>query len=283
MKTISYNEILYRAAEAAGRVRDNLPLPEAALLKSVFALELPRIWAGEDWDDLRRPLLAVTLDSAKSFSVPLNNIPRVIVSGAGDSNSNGTYLLGADPAYPTMYYKADGTCWLLGTPGNYGIHSGYIGNPLYFSGSLTGPWTNLIGLAQFDPPPTSVYNAERGGDILGIYDQPPTGSTPWQRLDFSRTGDTITVAPNPDTAAPVPDTVYVYYQAECPDLLALSSTDLAALTLPLFLGNYLALIGAAHLLLADGANSLAGVQLGLAEGQLNFERTRIQRPRWART
>ena len=204
MKTINYNEILYRAAEAAGRTRDNLPLGEAALLKSVFALELNRVWTGEDWDDLRQPLLLVGLDGNNAFSNP------------------------------------------------------YV-----------------------DSTSTAL------GEVFGVYDQLPGGATPWQRLDFSRSGDTFTVTPKANYSwygnTPVPGTVYVHFQLPCPDLLAITdAATLAATTLPLMFGNYLALRGAAHLLAADGAAQLAGVQMGLAQSQLDYERTRIQRPAWTK-
>lgn len=194
MKTISYNEILYRAAEAAGRTRDNLLASEATVLKSIFAQELRRVWLSEDWDDTREPVLTVALDADKQFSNP--------------------------------------------------------------------------------------YSSTDLGEVLGIFTQTPGGSTPWSRLNFHRVGDDFTVTPKDGNA--VPETVYVYYQTECPDLLALSQENLNALEIPLVFGNYLALRGAAHLLTADGDPQLAGVQFGLAESQLNFERTRIQRPEWAK-
>ena len=62
----------------------------------------------------------------------------------------------------------------------------------------------------------------------------------------------------------------------------MSQAELNALTLPLVFGNYLALLGAGHLLTADGAAQLAGVQIGLARSDLEFQRSRIQRPFWAR-
>jgi len=200
MKTITYNEMLYRAAEAAGRTRDNLPVEEAAVLKSIFASELPDVWASEDWDDLRQPLLAVTLDSTRSFRNP--------------------------------------------------------------------------------------YGTVELGEVLAVLAVPATGYSPWQRLEFYRTGDTYTVLPwLKDTEAggqvPVGSTVLVYWQSPCPDLLGLDAAALAALTIPSVFGNYLALRGAGHLLAADGQAGLAGVQYRLAEEQLEFSRTLIQRPKAA--
>lgn len=199
MKTITYNEMLYRAAEAAGRTRDNLPTSEAAVLKSIFASELPDVWMSEDWDDLRQPILAVTLDANREFANP--------------------------------------------------------------------------------------YNSTQLGEVLAIFTQDPNGSTPWQRLEFYKQGDNFHVLPGTADGrgpVPVPDTVYVYWQEDAPDLLSLDDAELAALTVPTFIGNYLALKGAGHLLAADGAAALAGVQMRLAEDNLDFSRSLIKRPIWAK-
>lgn len=205
MKTIAYTEVLNRASEAAGRTRDTLPLSEAAILKSVFAAELPKVWFGEAWNDLTPPLLPVTVDPvAKSF-------PNPYTGGAA---------------------------------------------PVTF------------------------------GEVLMVLTQDPASGTPWLRLDFYRSQDTYVVSPPTVHApnafpVPIPSTVYVWYLIDMPDLLGMTDTQLQGLTLPLFLGNYLALRGAGHLLAADGAQALAGVQFGLAESALAFERSRIRRPVWS--
>jgi hypothetical protein len=64
MKTITYNEVLYRAAEAAGRVRSALPVAEATMLKSILALELRSIWYRCDWNELIPDPLQVTVTNA---------------------------------------------------------------------------------------------------------------------------------------------------------------------------------------------------------------------------
>jgi hypothetical protein len=205
MKTIIYNEILFRAAEAAGRTRDNLPPAEAALLKSVFAHELPRVWYSEAWSELcPRPLPAVTVD----------------------------------------------------------------------------PATHSFPLAQ------SGFEI---GEVLRVFSQDPDGNAPYVKLQFSK-GDGVVfihppaVYPNNVQPFPVPGTVYPYYISLCPDLLAITdATALANTALPLFLGNWLALRGAAALLAADGAIQLAAAQKSLADDALDFQRTRIVRPPWATT
>lgn len=66
MKTITYNEVLYRAAEAAGRVRTALPTPEATMLKSIIALELRSIWHYADWNELVPDPLQVTVTTSST-------------------------------------------------------------------------------------------------------------------------------------------------------------------------------------------------------------------------
>lgn len=287
METISYNEVLYRAAEAAGRTRDNLPLEEAALLKSVFALQLRPAWLSEDWDDLRQPILAVTLDANGAFTSPyLEPIAgTVTVSGAGDADSNGNYVQGADTNAPDDYYQAAHGYRITNDGSQYIIQSGGEGLNQYVSPTLIGAYTSAG--PDNAPNPTVAYatTAYTLGAVLAVFDQDPNGSTPWTRLPFHREGDVFKPTPGRApfwTAATVPDTVYVYYQSKCPDLLALSAAELTALTLPLVFGNHLALHGAAQLLIADSASSLAGVNLGLAKTQLDFERTQIKRPAWMR-
>lgn len=301
MKTIAYNEVLFLAAEAAGRTRDNLPLMEAALLKSVFNLELARVWASEDWDDTRQPLLAVSLDANQSFPNPYVQTvtTQVSVAAAGTAAANGIYTFQTGAA-PIFFGAQQITEYYLHTSGNFAIANVPALDPvlvwtmvqidagslLYSSASLLGAWGGIIDGQNPNPTLTNPTATFALGEVLGVFSQLPTGGTPWQRLDLFRTGDTFTVTPALNHPArgnvPVPATVYLYWQSPCPDLLALSATDLAALTLPLVFGKYLAWLGAGHLLTADGAASLAGMQIGLARSDLDFQRTRIQRPPWTK-
>ena len=284
MKTIAYNEVLFRAAEAAGRTRDNLPPAEAAVLRSVFNLELNRIWASEDWDDLRQPILPIAVDTNKSFANPFQDTSSVTLTGAQNAALNGVYISTG----------STGTQWVNG---NYsitlanGLYSLADNNGLtYFTSANlinnAGSWTDPNGSGLLQPTSSYTKALMTFGEMLGVFNQDPNGSTPWTRFDFFRTGDSFRVtAPldHPANQIPaVPPTVYLYWQLPCPDLLALSTAQLNALTLPLVFGNYLALLGAGHLLTADGALSLAGVQFGLARSDLDFQRTRIKRPQWAK-
>lgn len=284
MRTISYNEVLYRAAEAAGRTRDNLPVTEATLLQSVFNVELARVWASEDWDDLRQPLLAVTLDANASFANPWQNPAQLTVSGSLLAAANGVYTGSPVNNVVGLWTAANGyTVTLAGTTYTLADNTGLA--LATSTTAINGAWTDAGNGAGAAVATAWTNAAVTFGEVLGVFDQLPTSSTPWQRLPFYRQGDSF--VPQPGTApwwgvCAVPATVYVYYQSACPVLAGMSTGQLAALTLPLVFGNFLALLGAAHLLSADGAASLAGVQIGLARDQLAFERTRIQRPKWAK-
>ena len=52
MKTVTYEEIVNRACEAAGRGRSKLPAAESSLLRSALAIDLRRVWNGVDWPEL---------------------------------------------------------------------------------------------------------------------------------------------------------------------------------------------------------------------------------------
>src|SRR5438105_4551069 len=67
MKTVTYNDVLYRAAELAGRTRDKVPVSEAAMLRGFLAAELMEVWNVAAWPDLTENPEQVTV-SDRSFS-----------------------------------------------------------------------------------------------------------------------------------------------------------------------------------------------------------------------
>lgn len=202
MKTITYNEILYRAAETAGRVRTQIPVPEAAMLKSILSMELRRIWQGMDWNEL----------------IP-DPIEVAVTDGQFSKNEGST-----NEAAPEM---GD----ILGV---------WTGNPRNYSGQY-------LALAH-----------DEGDGVVRL--RPPE----------SGTGDSVSM----------PETVWVEYQLPCPDLVGVAAADLAEYPLPEKFAPWLAARAAGHLLSADGATSLAGVQFGLAEVYLQEQEARITRPEW---
>ena len=61
MKTVPYNDILFQAAELAGRTRDKIALTEATALQGYIATGLREIWNGSfQWPELIPDILGVT-------------------------------------------------------------------------------------------------------------------------------------------------------------------------------------------------------------------------------
>ena len=281
MKPITYQEVLYRAAEAAGRTRSSLPVSEALILKSVFNLELDKCWGAAEWNELIPNPLAVAVVNGE-FSKSYQDTTSITVSGAGIADANGAYT----------YNSTTGLYERTGTDGSYTINAAFtqlvnVNNPnyspgvLYFasSGEVTGPWsTDEFGT---DPAPTVAYTnaVVELGDILGIFTANPRTTTVFDELEWDEGNDIVRVTPL-DGYTSVPATVYVEYQLPTPDLLAIAAGSLNTYELPFVLGAYLAHRGAAHLLTSDGQTGLAGVQFGLAKDYLDDQMAKITRPRY---
>ena len=68
MITVTYNDVLYQAADLAGRQRDTLAVKEATMLQGFIATGLRDIWQGQfQWPELIPDIIAVTT-SSKTFS-----------------------------------------------------------------------------------------------------------------------------------------------------------------------------------------------------------------------
>lgn len=63
MKTVTYNDILYRAAEMAGRTRDKLPVSEATILRAALAVDLEDVWNKQCWPELIPDPVQVDVES----------------------------------------------------------------------------------------------------------------------------------------------------------------------------------------------------------------------------
>lgn len=206
MKTVTYQEILNRAAESAGRVRSALPVAEALILRSVLAMELRSIWNRCDWNELiPDPVQVTVVNSSFSKNEAVGDV-------IGD---------------------------VLGV---------YTGNPRDYTQQ------------NFE------LDYDEGDDVVRL--RPPEPTAPawpwwWQLLNGS-----------------MPSSVWVEYTLPCPDLNAVSDSALLAYELPEKFAPWLAARGAGHLLMADGATAMGGVQFGLAETYLQEAVARITRPEW---
>jgi hypothetical protein len=168
VNTITYNEMLYRAAEAAGRTRDKIPVSESALLKSVFAVELLQVWTSSDWNALIPEPLAVTVSDRK-FANPYTDA-QAVTTTFGDIL--GVYA--ANPrtstkARPLDWYQSDGYIHLA--PDGQAIGDGGV---VYVEYML--PPTDLLAVAAADLGATQIprflanYLAERGAAQLLVAD-----------------------------------------------------------------------------------------------------------------
>jgi len=273
MNTITYNEMLYRAAEAAGRTRDKIPVSEAALLKSVFAQELRQVWGSCDWNQLIPEPLAVTVADRK-FANPYTDTSKIVVSGAGLAAANGTYEFdGTD--YVNGDYRITN---ILGVRWN--LTSDATSDLYFINTGTAAPIGSWYDYEAYTPAPTSAYFTATFGDIIGVYSANPRTSTKARPLDWHESDGYIHIAP--DGIFPDAGTAYVEYLLPPTDLLAVSAEDLGETEIPQFLANYLAERGAAQLLVADGMSAMAGVHFGLAKEALAFETDNITRPWWRR-
>jgi hypothetical protein len=60
MKTVTYNDIMFAAAEVAGRTRDKIPPSEAIMLQAFLATALRDIWQGAyQWPELIPAIVSV--------------------------------------------------------------------------------------------------------------------------------------------------------------------------------------------------------------------------------
>jgi hypothetical protein len=82
MKTVAYQDILYRAAELAGRTRDNIPLSEAVMIRGFVAVDLADVWNKHEWPELRPDPPNVTTivnqQFSKNESTPLTEMGDIL-------------------------------------------------------------------------------------------------------------------------------------------------------------------------------------------------------------
>ena len=132
------------------------------------------------------------------------------------------------------------------------------------------------------------------GDVVGMYSANPQTTTLWRDLDWEYSGlssilitdrnNLVTFFWTPDGlgsgswSVPTPLTVYLEWQAPAPDLMVLSDTALAALTIPTRMANYCAYRAAGQLFRGDGQHEAGAEYMAQAEGLLADELTQIKLP-----
>ena len=170
MNTITFNEMLYRAAEAAGRTRDKIPVSESTLLKSVFAQELRQVWGSADWNQLIPEPLAVTVADRK-FANPYTDDADVETT-FGD-------ILGVYSANPRLSTKARPLDWHQSDGYIHIAPDGIFPTEGTAYVEYMLPATDLLAVAADDLGETEIpqflgnYLAERGAAQLLVADGQP--------------------------------------------------------------------------------------------------------------
>lgn len=277
MKTVTYEQIKQLAVELAGRTRDNVPVSEATMLRSFFAAELPDIWNREAWPELSDHFREVTLDDNRCFSLPY----RVTVTLAADEDTQGTYTLGADDAYPERYFKAAAGA----VPADHYIYYDEsaalwkltaAATVVYDNADLLGAWSSSLGDSPWPTITAESYCNEVLAIIEGGDPRKRNNLSPIPQENWSVLNDRVNVLTTMSK-------VWAEFQLPAPDLLDDDEvgSDIDAYTLPARFRLPLAFRGAA-LLLADEDPVRAAQYRGLAETELLKQSAHITRPWWRR-
>lgn len=96
MKTTTYNDILYQAAEFAGRTRDKLPPSEAVMLQGFLATEIRDLWQGSyQWPELIPDIKAVVTTNgtfSKNEGDPANEMGDILGVWTNNPQTTTSYL-----------------------------------------------------------------------------------------------------------------------------------------------------------------------------------------------
>lgn len=270
MKTVGYNDVLYRAAELAGRTRDKLPVSEAKMMQGYFAVDLQGVWNAQAWPEL------------------IPDFYQAAPNGRAVTKSQG-----ATPVSCTITVSTDGTSVASATitaivtavtlvPGDQVVVSG--GADAWFNGtfivaSVTDAthFTYTIvpqGAASAEVGHTCVITKAELGDVLGVYTANPRVTTRYRGVSFTEGDNTIWL----DEGLAL---VFVEYMLPRIDLMSVLDANLAATNLPAIFSNYLALRAAGHLLRSDSQFASGDEMLALGEAALVREIQRLPpAPAW---
>lgn len=110
MKSVVYTDVLYRAAELAGRTRDKLPTSEATILQSSLAVDLADVWGKAAWPELTpAPVETAVVDQVFSKNEGEDD--------EGDEIGDVLTVLSANPRVTTRYralgfQEGDNEVWI---------------------------------------------------------------------------------------------------------------------------------------------------------------------------
>lgn len=274
MKTANYNDILYAAAELAGRTRDKLPPSEATMLKAYFAADLQNVWNKQPWNDLiPYPFYAVA-PNGRTFGLnegngnPLTG-PGGLPALSGQVNTDGV-AAAATVTTTTNHGLAVGmTVTIAGA-----THDVFNGTVTVASVPSVTQFTYAIAVqgSAFGDNGISVTVPVELGDILGVYTNDPSLTTKARPVGFELGSNVVILE---ESLA----LVYVEYMLPYPDLLAVADGSLEAYTVPAIFSTYLKFRGAGQLLNSDIAGS-GTTYLSMAEANLLELVGRVKVPAW---
>lgn len=235
MKTVSYADILYQAAEATGRTRDKLPAQEATMLQGFIATTLREIWNGlYQWPELIPAIRTVTTTAglfSKNEGSTNPSTPELgDILGVWTANPLST------PNYVALRFDEQ--------PGQVQLEDG--GGTVYVEYML--PCPDLMSATQWTA--TATYAA--GALVLygGSLASPATSTA----LNF------YTVATGGTIAGDSPDT---------------APAKFTVVSIPARFRNFLAWTAAGHLARADGQMAQGDELLALGQGEINLELCRL--------
>lgn len=263
MKTVAYSDVLYRAAELAGRTRDKVPVSEALMLRGFLAAELAEVWNMHPWPELI-PGIAELSVTARRSSIGWYFTAR------GDTDGNGKAFIATNSEHRLL----DGmTVRIVNDP----------------SGVMNGTKTITINTESsfwVDVPPGQpvieapdlwvwVWFSDAVGDVLGIYSADPYTTTRCRALEYLRDEQGFRFFEELSQA-------WLEYMLPAPDLMAVADANLMSYPVPETFSNYIAQRAASWLLKSDGQELSAQTMAGLAERTLSNKVQRLPAAPWYR-
>jgi len=270
MLTVAYNDVLFRAAELAGRTRDKIPPTEARMMQGYLAVDLQAVWNAHEWPELV-PDPAQLTPVARHISKNEDQTALAMI-GMVATLGDGTPLVYVTTTVANALVTRDSVT-MTGLTGVLASANGTwvvtVTDSTHFNFTVPALNTNLAAAAIAGVNFTGLHF--QIGDVLGVTSNNPVVTTRYREIGFDETDNTIRIAE--DLAS-----VWVEFVLPRPDLMHVADADLATYKLPARFSNYLALRAAGLLLKSDGQDAAATTYLALAEQALAAEIRRTPIP-----
>lgn len=262
MKTVLYTDVLYRAAELAGRPRDKLPVSEATMLQSSIAVDLEDLWNRVAWPELNPDPLNVTVVGQKFTK--------------NEAQTGGVALINNDVVDVTFVIGGTAVPVSASTSGVAGTATGNSVNVQSLAGVLASAdipdETHFVGSIIWSPAAGITFTQTIPmGDVLTVLSANPHATTRYRAIGFQEGDDEVWIDENLAS-------VWVDFMLPAPDLMSLTGTVLNNYAIPQRFRNYLSNRAAAVLLAADAQGASAAAFLALAETALQTQLNRLPSP-----